>query len=91
MASPWPSDPVATSTYGSVWGLGWPSRRLPSLRSDSSSASVIAPVATAQRARLNVYQVQARFALASIYDRAAARVEPEPADAAQAALAGAGQ
>jgi chromosome segregation ATPase len=30
----------------------------------------------AQRDRLNVYQVQARFALASIYDRAAARVEP---------------
>jgi len=43
----------------------------------------------AQRDRLNVYQVQARFALASIYDRAAARVEP--ADAPQAALAEGGQ
>jgi hypothetical protein len=30
----------------------------------------------AQRERLNTYMVQARFALASIYDRAAARVEP---------------
>jgi hypothetical protein len=30
----------------------------------------------AQRDRLNTYMVQARFALASIYDRAAARVEP---------------
>lgn len=30
----------------------------------------------AQRDRLNTYLVQARFALASIYDRAAARVEP---------------
>ena len=43
----------------------------------------------AQRDRLNVYQVQARFALASIYDRAAARVEP--AGEAQTALAGGGQ
>jgi len=43
----------------------------------------------AQRDRLNTYQVQARFALASIYDRAAARVEPaaEP----QASLAEGGQ
>ena len=32
----------------------------------------------AQRDRLNTYMVQARFALASIYDRAAARVEPAP-------------
>ena len=30
----------------------------------------------AQRDRLNTYMLQARFALASIYDRAAARVEP---------------
>jgi hypothetical protein len=30
----------------------------------------------AQRDRLSTYRVQARFALASIYDRAAARVEP---------------
>jgi tetratricopeptide (TPR) repeat protein len=43
----------------------------------------------AQRDRLNIYMVQARFALASIYDRAAARVEPAPA--AGAALAGVGQ
>jgi hypothetical protein len=33
----------------------------------------------AQRDRLNTYMLQARFALASIYDRASARVEP-PAD-----------
>jgi tetratricopeptide (TPR) repeat protein len=39
----------------------------------------------AQRDRLNTYMVQARFALASIYDRAAARVEPT---ADTAALAG---
>jgi tetratricopeptide (TPR) repeat protein len=31
---------------------------------------------TAQRDRLSTYRVQARFALASIYDRAAARAEP---------------
>jgi len=43
----------------------------------------------AQRDRLNTYMVQARFALASIYDRAAARVEP-PADG-QAVLAEGGQ
>ncbi len=42
----------------------------------------------AQRDRLNTYMVQARFALASIYDRAAARVEPAPANRAAAALAG---
>ena len=41
----------------------------------------------AQRDRLNTYMVQARFALASIYDRAAARVEP-PGGAAVAAEAG---
>ncbi len=36
----------------------------------------------AQRARLNTYMVQARFALASIYDRSAARAAPsEPASA----------
>jgi predicted nucleic acid-binding Zn-ribbon protein len=40
----------------------------------------------AQRDRLNTYMVQARFALASIYDRAAARVEPVP-DARAAGLA----
>jgi tetratricopeptide (TPR) repeat protein len=40
----------------------------------------------AQRDRLNTYMVQARFALASIYDRAAARVEPVPANRAAAAL-----
>jgi tetratricopeptide (TPR) repeat protein len=38
----------------------------------------------AQRDRLNTYMVQARFALASIYDRAAARVEPPAADRAAA-------
>jgi hypothetical protein len=43
----------------------------------------------AQRDRLNTYMVQARFALASIYDRAAAaRVEPPSRDPA-ASLAGA--
>ena len=44
----------------------------------------------AQRDRLSTYMVQARFALASIYDRASARVEP-PAGAPAAALAEAGQ
>jgi tetratricopeptide (TPR) repeat protein len=43
----------------------------------------------AQRDRLNTYMVQARFALASIYDRASARVETTPP--AQAALAEGGQ
>jgi tetratricopeptide (TPR) repeat protein len=38
----------------------------------------------AQRDRLNTYMVQARFALASIYDRAAARVEPPAANPAAA-------
>jgi tetratricopeptide (TPR) repeat protein len=41
----------------------------------------------AQRDRLNTYMLQARFALASIYDRAAARVEPPQAGGA-AALTG---
>jgi len=31
----------------------------------------------AQRDRLNTYMVQARFALASMYDRASARAAPE--------------
>lgn len=35
----------------------------------------------AQRERLSTYMVQARFALASIYDRAAARVAPAPGGA----------
>jgi tetratricopeptide (TPR) repeat protein len=38
----------------------------------------------AQRDRLNTYTVQARFALASIYDRAAARVEPPAGNPATA-------
>jgi hypothetical protein len=42
----------------------------------------------AQRDRLNTYMLQARFALASIYDRASARVEPPAANRA-ATLAGA--
>jgi len=41
----------------------------------------------AQRDRLNTYMVQARFALASIYDRAGARVDPQP----QASLSGSGE
>ena len=45
----------------------------------------------AQRDRLNTYMVQARFALASIYDRAAARVEPAGDNRAAAALPGSGQ
>jgi chromosome segregation ATPase len=44
----------------------------------------------AQRDRLSTYMVQARFALASIYDRASARVEP-PSGAPAAALAEVGQ
>jgi tetratricopeptide (TPR) repeat protein len=39
---------------------------------------------TAQRDRLSTYMVQARFALASIYDRAAARAEPAGDDVAVA-------
>jgi hypothetical protein len=35
----------------------------------------------AQRDRLNTYTVQARFALASIYDRAAAQVTPVATEA----------
>jgi tetratricopeptide (TPR) repeat protein len=42
----------------------------------------------AQRDRLNTYMVQARFALASIYDRAAARVAPA-AESPAGAVAGA--
>jgi tetratricopeptide (TPR) repeat protein len=38
----------------------------------------------AQRDRLNTYMVQARFALASIYDRAAARTEPSAVNSAAA-------
>jgi tetratricopeptide (TPR) repeat protein len=44
----------------------------------------------AQRDRLRTYMVQARFALASIYDRAAARTMPQPR-APEQALAGAPQ
>jgi hypothetical protein len=44
----------------------------------------------AQRDRLSTYMVQARFALASIYDRASARVAPA-AEAQAAALAEGGQ
>jgi len=44
----------------------------------------------AQRDRLSTYMVQARFALASIYDRASARVEP-PAQNRALALAEGGQ
>jgi hypothetical protein len=36
---------------------------------------------------LNTYMVQARFALASIYDRAAARTEPSAVNAAALAEA----
>jgi tetratricopeptide (TPR) repeat protein len=43
----------------------------------------------AQRDRLNIYMVQARFALASVYDRAAARVEQAPV--AEAMLAEGGE
>jgi hypothetical protein len=44
----------------------------------------------AQRDRLSTYMVQARFALAAIYDRAAARPAPT-ADNRPAALVGGGQ
>ena len=44
IGSPWPSEPVATSTQGMI-GVGWPWRREPSLRNVSSSSSVIAPAA----------------------------------------------
>ena len=41
-----------------------------------------AALTKAQRDRLNTYMLQARFALASIYDRAAARVAPATEHAA---------
>ena len=44
IGSPWPREPVATSTQGSS-GVGWPWRREPILRKVSSSSSVIAPAA----------------------------------------------
>jgi hypothetical protein len=44
IGSPCPSEPVATSTHGST-GVGWPSRRLPKRRKESSSSSEIAPAA----------------------------------------------
>ncbi len=43
---------------------------------------------TAQRDRLSTYRVQARFALASIYDRASARVEPPAAGGSVALVEG---
>jgi hypothetical protein len=42
----------------------------------------------AQRDRLNTYMLQARFALASIYDRAAANIEPRAAESAVASPGG---
>src|SRR2546425_12730531 len=44
IGSPWPSDPVATSTHG-IAGVGWPCRREPNFRKVISSAAVIAPPA----------------------------------------------
>ena len=44
MGSPWPSDPVATSTQ-SIAGVGCPWSLLPNLRKVSSSSSEIAPAA----------------------------------------------
>ena len=44
MGSPWPREPVATSTQGST-GVGCPSSRLPRLRNVISSSSVITPAA----------------------------------------------
>ena len=46
MGSPWPREPVATSTHGmSGRGTGCPSRGLPNVRNVSSCSSVIAPIA----------------------------------------------
>src|SRR2546426_362799 len=44
IGSPWPSEPVATSTQGSA-GVGWPCKRDPNLRKVSISSSVITPTA----------------------------------------------
>ena len=44
IGSPWPSEPVATSTHGRT-GVGWPSIRLPKRRNVSISSSLIAPAA----------------------------------------------
>ena len=46
IGSPWPSEPVATSTHGiSGSGAGWPCSGGPIRRSESSCSSVIAPIA----------------------------------------------
>jgi hypothetical protein len=42
--SPWPSEPVATSTQG-IRGVGWPSKIESNCRYVSSSSSEIAPAA----------------------------------------------
>ena len=44
IGSPWPSEPVATSTHG-ITGTGWPSNFEPKRRKLSRSSSVIAPAA----------------------------------------------
>jgi len=44
IGSPWPSEPVATSTQ-EISGVGCPCRREPNSRKVSSSASSIAPAA----------------------------------------------
>ncbi len=46
IGSPWPSEPVATSTHGiSGTGAGWPWSGLRNFRNDSNSSSVMAPMA----------------------------------------------
>jgi hypothetical protein len=64
------------------------SAQLALLRQQEFLQDVAVEELKAQRDRLNTYLVQARFALASIYDRAAARVEPS-APSRAAALPGA--
>ena len=89
----WPEKFVAlTARIGTlrprVLGLQ-ESAQLALLRQQEFLQDIAVEELKAQRDRLNTYMVQARFALASIYDRAAARVDP--ADAPQAALAEGGQ
>jgi hypothetical protein len=80
-SSDWPKEFAELSTR-----IGGLRPRLDSLHASTLAAvgdqreyleAVAIETLESQRDRLNTYMVQARFSLATIYDRAAARVEPE--------------
>jgi arsenate reductase-like glutaredoxin family protein len=80
-SSDWPKEFAELSTR-----IGGLRPRLDSLHASTLAAvgdqreyleTVAIETLESQRDRLNTYMVQARFSLATIYDRAAARVEPE--------------